>query len=140
MDRENEPILSGIGACPYCGQAVAVDRREGETPADAAARVCDCIGARQAREDARRRENARALIEELFGERCREAYGLEPVTPDAQALLVAAADRIIEGGRLLGGGGRDGHLQGDAPDGRERQHPGQAPAGARHRADGGTLI
>lgn len=46
MDRENELILSGIGACPYCGQAVAVDRREGETPADAAARVCDCIGAR----------------------------------------------------------------------------------------------
>ena len=45
MDRENELILSGIGACPYCGQAVAVDRREGETPADAAARVCDCIGA-----------------------------------------------------------------------------------------------
>ena len=29
MDRENELILSGIGACPYCGQAVAVDRREG---------------------------------------------------------------------------------------------------------------
>ena len=73
MDKENELILSGIGACPYCGQAVAVDRREGETPADAAARVCDCIGARQAREDARRRENARALIEELFGESCREA-------------------------------------------------------------------
>lgn len=97
MDRENELILSGIGACPYCGQPVAVDRREGETPADAAARVCDCIGARQAREDARRRENARALIEELFGERCREVYGLEPVTPEAQALLVAAADRIIEG-------------------------------------------
>lgn len=75
MDLENELILSGIGACPYCGQAVAVDRREGETPADAAARVCDCIGARQA----------------------REAYGLEPVTPETQALLVAAADRIIEG-------------------------------------------
>lgn len=97
MDKENELILGGIGACPYCGQAVAVDRREDETPADAAARVCDCIGARQAREDARRRENARALIEELFGERCREVYGLEPVTPEAQALLVAAADRIIEG-------------------------------------------
>lgn len=69
MDRENELILSGIGACPYCGQAVAVDRRE----------------------------NARSLIEELFGESCREAYGLEPVKPEAQALLVAAADRIIEG-------------------------------------------
>lgn len=97
MDRGNELILSGIGACPYCGQAVAVDRREGETPADAAARICDCIGARQAREDKRRRENARSLIEELFGESCREVYGLEPVTPEAQALLVAAADRIIEG-------------------------------------------
>lgn len=97
MDRENELSLSGIGACPYCGQAVAVDRREGETPADAAARICDCIGARQAREDKRRRENARSLIEELFGESCREDYGLEPVTPEAQALLVAAADRIIEG-------------------------------------------
>lgn len=69
MDRENELILSGVGVCPYCGQVVAVDRRE----------------------------NARTLIEELFGERCREVYGLEPVTPEAQALLVAAADRIIEG-------------------------------------------
>lgn len=97
MDRENELILSGIGACPYCGQAVAVDRREGETPTDAAARVCDCIGARRAREDALRRENARSLIEELFGDSCREVYGLEPVTPEDQALLVAAADRIIEG-------------------------------------------
>lgn len=97
MDRENELILSGIGACPYCGQVVAVDRWEGETPADAAARVCDCIGARQAREDARRRENARSLIEELFGESCREVYNLKPVKPEAQALLVAAADRIIEG-------------------------------------------
>lgn len=96
MDKENELILSGIGVCPYCGQAVAVDRREGETPADAAARTCDCIGARQARED-KPRENARSLIEELFGESCREVYGLEPVTPEAQALLVAAADRIIEG-------------------------------------------
>lgn len=76
---------------------MAVDRREDETPTDAAARTCDCIGARQAREDKRRRENARSLIEELFGESCREVYGLEPVTPKAQALLVAATDRIIEG-------------------------------------------
>lgn len=97
MDRENELILSGVGVCPYCGQAVAVDRREGETPEEAAARTCDCLGARQAREDKRRRENARTLIEELFGESCREVYGLEPVTPEAQALLTAAADRIIEG-------------------------------------------
>ena len=47
MDRENELILSGIGACPYCGQAVAVDRREGETPTDAAARVCGSIRAKR---------------------------------------------------------------------------------------------
>lgn len=96
MDRENELILSGIGACPYCGQAVAVDRREGETPTDAAARVCDCIGARSARERTKRIESSRALIYEIFGESCRENE-LEPVEHDTVQMLLAAALLIIDG-------------------------------------------
>lgn len=97
MERKDEIGLRDIGCCPYCGQTVAVDRREGETPEEAAARQCECSGARLARETARRRENARMLIEQMFGEQCREAYGMEPVPPEAEGLIFAAADRIIEG-------------------------------------------
>lgn len=96
MDKENELILSGIGACPYCGQAVAVDRREGETPADAAARTCDCIGARSARERTKRIEDSRDLIYEIFGEGCREDE-LEPVGHEIADMLLSAALLIIDG-------------------------------------------
>jgi len=94
---KNELILDGIAVCPYCGQAVAIDKESGQ-PADAAAAMaCDCPDARRFRQRKERIERSEAIIDELFGCECEESIEAAPIPDEAVKLLKGAAIMVIDG-------------------------------------------
>lgn len=84
-------------ACPHCGQLISGRMLRGETPDEAAERLCSCSDAKLARERRRRRNESRRLINELFGEECREAWAVDPLPEGAVGILMNGAEAIIEG-------------------------------------------
>lgn len=84
-------------ACPHCGQLISGRMRQGETPEEAAERLCSCSTAQLARERRRRRNESRRLIEMLFGEECKGAWGVDPLPEEVVGILMNGAEAIIDG-------------------------------------------
>ena len=81
MKAECNGQTLNAGACPYCGQLVALEV-EAETEEEAtrlAAETCSCVGARRERETVQRIETAHDRINQLFGENATE-YGFKPLS------------------------------------------------------------
>lgn len=97
MNELERQTLNGVEVCPFCGQLVAVERESGETPQDAAARVCTCIDAKQYRYRKKRLETANEKLENLFGEGAQELNALRPVRPEAMQLLKQLIQMLVDG-------------------------------------------
>ena len=81
MKAELNGQTTDAGACPYCGQLVALER-EAESEEEAtrlAAETCSCVGARRGQETVQRIETAHERIHQLFGEEATE-YGFKPIS------------------------------------------------------------
>lgn len=94
----SEPIImEGMAVCPHCGQIVQVEPKAGETPTEAAERVCRCAGAMAARSRAEQIDKAREMIDALFGDDCYEKYGVARVGDKTLAVLSLLCVDVIDG-------------------------------------------
>lgn len=94
---EETPSGPSAGACRYCGQIQEVGPHQTQAEADdTASEVCNCPGARAARRERERVEDAQERVHRLFGDGAEE-LGFKPVHDAAVDLLDQVVELIAKG-------------------------------------------
>ena len=97
MVEQDTFLGGGYAVCPHCGQMVEADPAPGETAAEAAENVCDCLGAMAARRRKEQIRKAYGMTEALFGADCKEKYGTRRVSETVISVIEVLCKLALDG-------------------------------------------